>query len=453
VAFPFMLAASAPWYLPALFLACLSWTGAFSLFGRLEQRPLVRRLYVWAPPVMVLCLLFSRAIDLIGLEATHPEVALILGQDAGMGARLQVLFTGQGAVEGALFSLLLFAVLSLKLPSLRAASQATKEAIQSRMMTHAGWWGLLTLMVVFAPSAYEPMASAPTAPTLTVAPWGVLISTVLFTLLLMMAGEIMSATARMASSGETRLLFHRALMKTAAAGVVAWWLLLQTDVMTPDWWARPMTDARLAMGALIATYATLMATSHAFSTVAEGLHSAAARQANLLTWSLAIISVVLVSITSITANAVDVYGSGTDAALTGWRWAALALTAGVMGMALPMVGFDAAHHPEAWWFRMAMMLFLPIGVLMADGGWLLLPAMLLAGGVFPVVHLFVMAGPSRRTAGVLAACLLLAGWLLCATSSPERALFWAAAAAVSTTAYTAAWYRRERQRSPSESVV
>lgn len=453
MAFPVMLAASAPWFLPALFLACLSWTAAFSLLRSLEQRPLFRRLYVWTPPVMVLGLLFSRAIDLIGLDATHPEVALILGQGASMAPRLQVLFTGQGAVEGALFSLLVFAVLSPGLPSLRGASLATKEAIQSRMMTHAGWWGLLTLMVLFAPSAYEPMTSAPATPTLTVAPWWAFVSTVLFTLLLMMAGEVMSATARMASSGETRLLFHRALMKTAAAGAVAWWLLMQTDVMTPHWWARPMTDGRLATGLLIAVYATLMATSHAFSTVAEGLHSAAARQANLLMWTLVITSVVLVSITSTTANAVEVYGTGLDAALTGWRWAALALTAGVMAMALPMVGFDAAHHPEAWWFRMATMLFLPVAALMADGGWLLLPAMLVAGSVFPVVHLFVMAGPSGRTAGGLAACLLLGGWLLCASSSPERALFWAAATAVSTTAYTAAWYRRERQRSPVESVV
>ncbi|MGB1499995.1 MAG: hypothetical protein ACPG81_05440, partial [Poseidonia sp.] len=92
-----MLAASAPWFLPALFLACLSWTAAFSLLRSLEQRPLFRRLYVWTPPVMVLGLLFSRAIDLIGLDATHPEVALILGQGASMAARLQVLFTGQGA--------------------------------------------------------------------------------------------------------------------------------------------------------------------------------------------------------------------------------------------------------------------------------------------------------------------------------------------------------------------
>ena len=172
-----------------------------------------------------------------------------------------------------------------------------------------------------------------------------------------------------------------------------------------------------------------------------------------LTWSLAITSVVLVSITSTTANAVDVFGSGVDAALTGWRWAALALTAGVMAMALPMVGLDAAHHPEAWWFRMAMMLFLPAGVLMADGGWLLLPAMLVAGGVFPVVHLFVMAGSSRRTPGVFTTILLLVGWFFCATSSPEQALFWAVASVVSINVFAGAWYRRERQRSPSESVA
>lgn len=453
MAFPFMLAASAPWYLPTLFLACLSWTAAFSLLPRIEHRTLVKGLYLWVPPAMVMGLLVSRAFDLMSLEATHPEVALILGQGVDMGARLHVLFTGQGAVEGALFSLLVFAVLSPKLPSLHGASMATTDAIQSRMMAHAGWWGLLTLMVLFEPTAYEPMASPPTGPTRPLAPWSVFLSIVLFTLLLMMAGEIMSATARMASTGETRLLFHRALMKTAVAGVVAWWLLMQTDAMTPDWWARPMMDARLAMGVLIATYATLMATSHAFSTVAEGLHSAASRQATILMWTLATTTVVLVSITSATADAVEVYGAGLDAVLTGWRWAAFALTAGAVAMTLPMVGFDAAHHPEAWWFRMATMLFLPVAVLMAEGGWLLMPAMLVAGSVFPVVHLFVMAGASRRIPGILGASLLLLGMLFCVISSPEQSLFLAAGSVISTTAFATAWYRRERQRSVVESTV
>ena len=453
MAFAIMLASSAPWYLPALFMACLSWTASFSLLNVLRERPLLHRLYVWLPPVMVLGLLVSRAGDLAALDPTHPEVALILGDGADVGARLQVLFTGQGAVEGALLSLLVFAVLSPRLPSLRGASTATTDAVQSRMMTHAGWWGLLTLMMLFEPTAYEPMTAPPAAPTVSVSPWSALATTVLFTLLLMMAGEIMSATARMASSGETHVLFHRALLKTALAGTVAWGLLVQTDALSPEWWARPTMDARLATGILVVTYTTLMATSHAFSTVAEGLHSAASRQATLLTWALVAMAVVLFVIASTTAHAVEVYGQGLDAALTGWRWAALALTAGAIAMTLPMVGFDAAHHPEAWWFRMAFMLFLPAAALMADGGWLLLPAMLLAGGVFPVVHLFVMAGASNRTPGVMTAAVLTVGTLIVATSTPQRSLFLAAGILVLATGMAAAWYRRERQRSLGESSV
>ena len=448
-----MLAASAPWYLPALFLACLSWTAAFSLLRALKERPLVRRFYMWAPPVMVLGLLLSRSVNIMGLEAAHPEVALVLGQGASVQNRMQLLFTGQGAVEGALFSLLAFAVLSPNLPSLRGASLATADAVQSRMMTHAGWWALLTLMVLFDPAAYEPMTSPPAVPTRSVAPWGEFASVVLFTLMLMMAGEIMSATARMASSGETRLLFQRALLKTAVAGVIAWWLLLQTDAMTPEWWARPMADERVAVGVLVASYATLMATSHAFSTVAEGLHSAASRQATLLSWAVILTSAVLVVVSSTTANVVDVYGGGTDAILTGWRWAALAITVGVVGMTLPMVGFDAAHHPEAWWFRMAMMLFMPMAVLMADGGWLLVPAMLVAGCVFPVVHLVVMTGGPRQAPALLGAGILSLGLLSFAMFPPEQSLFMAAASVSLTTLFAAGWYRRERRRSPVESTV
>ena len=68
-----MLASSAPWYLPALFMACLSWTASFSLLNVLRERPLLHRLYVWLPPVMVLGLLVSRAGDLAGLTQPIPK--------------------------------------------------------------------------------------------------------------------------------------------------------------------------------------------------------------------------------------------------------------------------------------------------------------------------------------------------------------------------------------------
>ena len=286
LAFGFMLASSVPWYLPALFLSCLLWAFSVQLKEPLRERGMLRRLFMWAPPVLTAGLLLSRAADLFSLNADHPEVALMLGQGADLGLRFKVLMTGQGAVEGALCSLFVFSILSPRLPSLRAASIETASFVQSRMMAHAGWWGLVVLMLLFEPSAYQPVEVPPDAPTIAPNGWSSLALIAATTLLLMMAGETLTSTAHMASSGETQRLLHRAVIKTLVTLVVVWIALLQSDLFTSTWWARPRTDVRLAVALLIAVHATLMTTVHAFSTAAEGLQVLAGRQATTLAWGL-----------------------------------------------------------------------------------------------------------------------------------------------------------------------
>ena len=105
-----MLADGAPWYLPTLVLATLAWTGAIHLDPMLRDRPFLRQLYRWLPPVLVAGLLLNRAASLFSLDSSHNEVALTLSGTSSMGERLQVLFTGYGAVEGALMALLLFSL-------------------------------------------------------------------------------------------------------------------------------------------------------------------------------------------------------------------------------------------------------------------------------------------------------------------------------------------------------
>lgn len=374
-----MLASSASWYLPALFLSCLLWAFSVQLHESLRQRAILQRLFMWAPPVLTAGLLLSRAVDVLTLDPNHPEVALVLGQGADFGLRFKVLMTGQGAVEGALCSLFVFSIFSPRLPSLRGSSRETASFVQSRMMAHAGWWSLVVLMLLFEPSSYRPVDHPPDAPTLSPGAWTDVGLVAMFTLLLMMAGEILSSTAHMASSGETHLLLRRALLKTAIAAVVAWTVLFQSDVFTSTWWARPTADAHLAFALLVAVHATLMMTVHAFSTSAEGLQASAGRQAKTLAWVLSITALTLLVLTSSLTRSVQFYPEGLDAVLIGWRWTSFALLLGAASMVLPTAGFDAAHHPESWWFRVCVAMVLPFSVLLSDGGWLLIPALLLAG--------------------------------------------------------------------------
>ena len=445
MAFRSMLATSAPWYLPVLFLSCLAWVFAFSLHASLQPRPFVRRLYLWTPPVLVLGLLLSRTADVFSLDPAHPEVALVLGDGATFQQRLLVLFTGQGGIEGGLLSLLVFALLSPRLPSLRSASVETADFVQSRMMTYCGLWSIVVLMLLFPQEAYTPLDLAPASPTVSLPEWSVLASLALFSLLLMMSGEILTASAHMASSGETQRLFERALLKSIVAGLIAWVCLAQTDAFTSTWWARPTTDSRLAMAVIIALASTWVVAAHAFSTVAEGLQGPTMKAAQTLTWSVSLTAICMVVITAAMADKVSVYGTGMDAMLLGWRWMALAMFVGVASMGLPMAGFDAAHHPEAWWFRAALTLFIPLGALISDGAWLLFPALMFAGTAQLLVYLSASIGRLVHPLVLGASGVLLfnLAWAIL-TEDPQRALGISVFALVLVSILSWSWLRYER---------
>lgn len=447
----FMLASSVPWYLPVLFLSCLGWAFAFYLDEALNHRPLLQRLYRWAPPLMVAGLVISRAADIFSLSSTNPEVAYVLDQNASMAEQLQLLFTGQGVLEGALFAFLSFSLFAPFLPSLRGSSPDTSDFIRSRMMTHAGVWALVLLMVLFQQDMYASADTVPVSPTVELMGWATFVTVVLFTLLLMMSGEVLTATAHMASSGETSLLFQRAIIKILFAGTVAWACLFQTEVYTDAWWDRPLQNERLAMALVIAVYATWAALPHAFSTVAEGLQGPSSSQAISLACCLGLTVLVSLVLSGSTADAVDVYGEGFDAFITGWRGVAVLMFVGAASMILPTVGFDAAHHPEAWWFRITVMMFLPLGVLVSDAGWLLHPALLLTGGAFPLVYMGLIDGRSSGTEPTFLfglVCWVVCCFLTIAAAEPVQKLQSSLLALVLVSAAGGVWLRRDKRAFP-----
>lgn len=443
-----MLAATVSWYLPALFLSCLAWGFAFSFHGALQHRRVVHGLYLWTPPVLVAGLLASRAVDVFTLDVTHPEVAFVFAGQATIGEQLRLLFTGQGALEGALLSLMVFSLFAPRLPSLRGCSVATSAFVQSRMMTHSGWWALMLLMFLFQQEVYTVAETLPSSPTVALSGWNVFVAIAVFTLLLMMSGEMLTASAHIASSGETSVLFKRAVMKTVVAGAVAWWLLFQTAMFTEAWWDRPTSDARLAVGILIAVYATWTALVHGFSTVAEGLQAPSSSQAKSLAWCAGLTAAVCLLLTGSTADAVHIYGNGLDAFLVGWRWTAVLMFFAAAAMMLPTVGFDAAHHPEAWWFRSALVMVVPLGVLASDGAWLLLPGVLMAGASYPLVYaVLISRSPPHRQPLLLVAGMVwsLGVGVSFMTAAPERTLMLTLATLVVVSMLCALWLRSDVQ--------
>jgi hypothetical protein len=153
----------------------------------------------------------------------------------------------------------------------------------------------------------------------------------------------------------------------------------------------------------------------------------------------------MVVVTASMADKVSVYGTGTDALFLGWRWMALAMFVGVASMALPMAGFDAAHHPEAWWFRVALTLFIPLSALTSDGAWLLFPALLFAGAAQLVVYLSASIGRIVHPLVMVSTAVLMVhlAWAIL-TGDPQRALGISVLALVTVSVLSWAWLRYER---------
>ena len=376
-----MLMDTTPWFLPAMFLSTAFWLVAFQVGPSLESRPWAARMYAWTPPGLLFILLLTRARAIMSLDMMHNEVALSLTVDAAIGERLRLLFTGYGALEGALLSLLLFSLLVPRLPSLSLASDSTKAFVKYRVMTHNAAWVLLGLVLLFPEDAHAGMPSLPTHPTLPVEDWGIFLVVALFALLVMMAGEIVASSSHLASTNETRLLFDRAILKSLVGLVLAWLLLFQTEAFTQTWWARPDHDPRLHAATLVAVYASLMTFMHAFATRSEGLMHHYQQSSRTLAVALGFTMLVTSLAGAWTAHHVDVYGSGTVALFSSWRLASFMMLFGGLLMLLPTVGYDAAHRPEAWWFRMGMMITVVLGPLLSASVWLLIPSLFLAASL------------------------------------------------------------------------
>lgn len=379
VVFDHMLVEAAPWYLPLLFVTTLAWVGAWLLEPSLRPRWFLHRCYLLAPPLLALGLVAVRALAVLSLDQHHNEVRLVLGDEASMGERMQLLFTGYGALEGGVAALLLFGLLAPLLPSLRNASEDTKQFVRSRMMVHSGVWALLSMLMLFPLEAHASMQTFPDSPTVSQYPWVHLAAVVVFTLLVMMAGELLVASTHIAQNNDTRILAQRAVLKSVVAGTVAWWAIGQTAVFSQTWWARPFHDPLPTFGLLCLVYATLVVAYHSSATVTEARFHQHPHQSRTLTVTLVGSALVLGFVTWKAAHLVEVFGAGDASASTAWSLAALTMVVAGALMLLPSLGFDAVHRPESWWWRTSLLVMLCGGVLVSQSAWLLVPSLLLVG--------------------------------------------------------------------------
>ena len=375
-----MLVEEQGWLMPLLFLCCGLWAMSPLLKIHDQERRWGRHLVHALPLGVLMVMLIDRARALLTHSAGHPEVATFLSSNDGTSARLQVLFTGQGAIEGAIFSFLLFSVLSSRLPSLRTASNETKQAVQRRMVAHAGVWSMALLTLLFPESQYQSPAVIPVEPTQSIAPWSMGALVFIMTLVLIMASEIVAATGTMSTTREAKVLLQRAILKMAVALPIAWWAWASSGLELNDWWQRPDDQLLWGVGMMVLTYGTMISAVHAPALSMEGRWHSQQHPTSTLLLSV-VASMVVMTILSWAVAIEAGFRTSEDGG-----WASLRLTGAwllVTGacMTLPTVGLDAAHRPELWWYRMVLCASVPVGLMVTENMILLGQGVLMGGSM------------------------------------------------------------------------
>ena len=375
-----MLAESAPWYLPAMIGLTVAWIAAPYVSQKMTQEGRLWNAYVWAPIILAVGLLLHRCQTIWSLDQRSREVGLVLGGASNFTERVQLLFNGQGGLEGAYLSVLIFAALCPRLPSLRNVKPRQQEEVQVRIMAHTGWWALLLATLLFPVEAYESLTSIPLQPTQALPGWSVFGSILICTLLLVMSGEIVASSAMLAHSRATTLLFQRAILKIVILLPLAWWLLWNMEPLSTSWWDRPDQHSLETLALIVISYATMVCFVHAPAAWFERSLGVTKNQS----WSLGLTFLIVVACLFLTSRWMVGQLEGTESGMNPWLrafgvTAAFSLFATAV-MYLPSAGFDAAYRPELWWLRWALILILPIGLWFSNNVWVLLPGIFLAGG-------------------------------------------------------------------------
>ena len=374
-----MLGDVAPWYLPLMFGACMLWCFAPSLMPWCDERGALGLVYKWTPPAMVGGLVLYRAKGIFSLDFSHTEVATILTPSSSRADQITLMFTGQGAIEGALLALMMFSLLSPKLPSLRAVGVEHRQAVQQGLMRHSGWWILICVVLLFSDSHYIEPSSLPSSPTVELASWWSLASIVCFSLLLIMSGEIVASTSLLTTNDSTSLLFRRAVLKLLLLLPVACYAIAQTEVLSEAWWARPMHDSKQTVALMILVYSLLICCVHAPAAWLESGLGQGDGQSVSMTWGYGGVVALSFFVCIGSVNHVDLFGTGMQVILVSLRLTSFIALAGALSMLLPTMGFDSAHRPELWWLRFTLYLCVPVGSLFSVSFWLLIPLVFTAG--------------------------------------------------------------------------
>ena len=309
--------------------------------------------YRLVPLMMIGWLLVVRARAFITRDIEHVEVANRLQGTDFVGTDLLLLITGDGAGEFSLMALMIFALWTINLPSMRNAPLSARKAVQSKVMLYVSACALLTFWIFFPESNYYSPDTLPAQSTMSSSGDLNPLMVILVTLMIAFSGELFAISSLQLPSEYFTILKRRALMKSYVVSILVLLGLyqggnLETSLVTNQGSEINIATILFLSQTLILSLVCIPAKySDSILKVGQARTKSFAVMAILCVFILLIVtSLVLQNTTEFTAGNRYLLESL-------WLSASFLLIVSTLQI-LPRYGFDSAARPEFWWLRMSI---------------------------------------------------------------------------------------------------
>jgi hypothetical protein len=354
-----MLGDTMPLFFPVLILFLCLWLVANRVdqycqrFSPMVEKRLISS-YRIIPILMVAWLMIARARAIIERDVNHVEVANRLQGTNNDFSYLKLLISGDGVGEFALLFLLIFALWTINLPSMKQSPLTVRKAVQSRVMLYVAACTLLTFWIFFPESNYYAPESLPLQSTMSADGDYSILMVIVATLMVAFSGELFAIASIHNLDEHFIVLQRRALVKVYVVSGLLMFGLYQGNYLDTNWISQPGNEKIVATIILLSQTLIL-----AFICIPSKRSDNLLRVGEGRTNSFAIMSiltlVILILVTSIVLRQTSELDSG-NRFIEESLWLTASFTIMVsFTQLLPRYGFDAAARPEYWWLRITLL--------------------------------------------------------------------------------------------------
>ena len=353
-----MLGDSLPLFFPVLLFLLSLWLVADKVENYLTKfSPMVKRrlssTYRMIPLLMIGWLMVVRARAFIIRDNEHVEVANRLqGTDFVM-SDLLLLITGDGVGEFSLMVLMLFALWTINLPSMKNAPLSVRKAVQGKVMLYISACALLSFWIFFPESNYYSPDTLPAQPTMSSSGELNPLMVVLVTLMIAFSGELFAISSLQLPSEYFAILQRRALMKTYVVMILVLLGLYQGGNLGGNIVSNQGNEINIATILFLSQTLILSLVCIPGKYSDSVLKVGQARTKSFAIMAFLCVFILLILTSVVLQNTAEFKVGNRYLFESLWLSASFLLIVSTLQI-LPRYGFDSAARPEYWWLRMSI---------------------------------------------------------------------------------------------------